>query len=242
MATDSERVVITAGTVNAPPVLAPIGAQSVLVGDNADAHASPRPTPKADRSRSRRWACRPGHLPGLRRRQRRPRLHAERWRSRQRHGAPPPTPARRPRPRWRPSRSPRSIRPRTRAPRSSTHSGTRGKASSRSRATARAPDTLVAIVDPTTGAALAGADAGANGAFGRHGAHLPRPVRGAGENADGLLGDAIPVMSAPLDCGKVLQTHAKPRWRCEDGMLTVRGSRAPMSSSVSVIDAAPAPC
>jgi hypothetical protein len=33
-------------------------------------------------------------------------------------------------------------------------------------------------------------------------------------------------------------THAKPRWRCKDGMLTVRGSRAPVASDLTLMNAA----
>jgi hypothetical protein len=100
------------------------------------------------------------------------------------------------------------------------------------------PGTLVTIVDPATEGALAAAEASANGSFQILARTFLAPCSVRARDANGVLGVAIPVMSAPLDCGKVLQTRAKPRWRCQDGQLNVRGSRAPVSSDVSVVDAA----
>jgi len=100
------------------------------------------------------------------------------------------------------------------------------------------PDSLVSIVDPTTEAVLATAQAGSNGSFRLAARPFLAPCLVRARNADGVLGDPIGVMMAPQDCGKQLQTTAKPRWRCKDNFLSVRGSRAPVSSNLSLVDAA----
>jgi hypothetical protein len=100
------------------------------------------------------------------------------------------------------------------------------------------PDTLVTIVDAATEGALATAQAGPNGVFQLVARTFLAPCSVRARNADGVLGGPIAVLSVPRDCGTQLQTRAKPRWRCVDNMLSVRGSRAPVSSDLSVVDAA----
>jgi hypothetical protein len=100
------------------------------------------------------------------------------------------------------------------------------------------PDSLVTIVEPTSEGALAVESAGPNGAFEISARTFLAPCFVRARNADGVLGSPVAVMGAPRDCGQVLMTHAKPRWRCRDGLLSVRGSRAPVASDLTLLNAA----
>jgi hypothetical protein len=100
------------------------------------------------------------------------------------------------------------------------------------------PDSLVTIVEPNGGGALLVGNAGPTGEFEISGRTFLAPCFVRARDADGVLGSPVAVMGAPRDCGQVLMTHAKPRWRCKDGMLTVRGSRAPVASDLTLLNAA----
>jgi hypothetical protein len=100
------------------------------------------------------------------------------------------------------------------------------------------PDSLVTIVEPTSEGALLVGNAGPTGGFDIAARTFLAPCVVRARNADGVLGSPIAVMGAPGDCGTKLMTHAKPRWRCKDGMLTVRGSRAPVASDLTLMNAA----
>jgi hypothetical protein len=100
------------------------------------------------------------------------------------------------------------------------------------------PDSLVTIVEPTSEGALAVGNAGPTGAFEIAARTFLAPCFVRARNADGVLGSPVAVMGAPRDCGTKLMTHTKPRWRCKDGMLTVRGGRAPVASDLTLLNAA----
>jgi hypothetical protein len=100
------------------------------------------------------------------------------------------------------------------------------------------PDSQVTIVEGTSEGALAVAHAGPTGEFEFVARMFLAPCMVRARGADGALGSPIGVRGAPRDCGGALLTHAKSRWRCKDGMLTVRGSRAPVSSDLEVLDGA----
>ena len=100
------------------------------------------------------------------------------------------------------------------------------------------PDSLVTIVEPIGEGALAVGNAGPTGAFEIAARTFLAPCVVRARNADGVLGSPVPVLGAPRDCGTKLMTHAKPRWRCKDGMLTVRGGRAPVASDLTLLNAA----
>jgi hypothetical protein len=102
-----------------------------------------------------------------------------------------------------------------------------------------APDSQVTIVEATSGAALAVAHAGPTGRFELAARTFLAPCVARARGADGALGSPIGVIGAPKSCGAAaLLTRAKPRWRCKEGLLSVRGNRAPVSSDVAVLDAA----
>lgn len=100
------------------------------------------------------------------------------------------------------------------------------------------PDSLVTIVEPSNEGALLVGNAGPTGAFEIAARTFMAPCFVRARNADGVLGSPVAVMGAPRDCGQVLMTHTKPRWRCKDGMLTVRGGRAPVASDLTLLNAA----
>jgi hypothetical protein len=100
------------------------------------------------------------------------------------------------------------------------------------------PDSPVTIVEAASGAALAMVRAGPTGRFEFAARTFIAPCAVQARSEAGALGSPTAVLRAPRDCGTALLTHAKPRWRCKDGQLSVRGKRAPVSSDVAVIDAA----
>jgi hypothetical protein len=100
------------------------------------------------------------------------------------------------------------------------------------------PDSPVTLVEPTDEGVLAVVRASKSGSFEFTVRTFMAPCFVRARDADGVLGDAIGVMNAPRDCGSALYTRAKPRWRCKDGALMVRGSRAPIASTLSVVNAA----
>ena len=100
------------------------------------------------------------------------------------------------------------------------------------------PDSLVTIVEAASEGALAVGVAGPTGAFEIAARTFLAPCVVRARNADGVLGSPVGVMGAPRDCGTQLMTHTKPRWRCKDGMLTVRGGRAPVASDLTLLNAA----
>lgn len=100
------------------------------------------------------------------------------------------------------------------------------------------PNSQVTIVEATGEGALMMGNADANGDFDISARTFLAPCSVRARDADGVLGSPLAVMGAPRDCGQTLMTHAKPRWRCKDGMLTVRGGRAPVASDLTLLNAA----
>jgi hypothetical protein len=101
-----------------------------------------------------------------------------------------------------------------------------------------APDSLVEILEPSGDAVLADAHANASGVFDVVARTFLAPCSVRARSASGELGLALTVLNAPADCGRQVFTRAKLRWRCRDQMLTVRGGRAPVSGEVTVSDPA----
>ncbi len=237
MATDSERVVITAGSVNAPPVLAPIGDQSAMVGSTLTLTilaSDPEGGPVAftalglpagatfqdfgDGSADLVF------MPSMA-------VQASVTVRVTDAGTPPETAAE--------TFTLTGVDPSaTGGPVLEYATWDAWEGLLALKGDSAEPGTLVTIVDPATEGALGVAQAGSNGTFQLVARTFLAPCSVRPRDANGALGVAIPVMSAPPDCGTQLQTRAKPRWRCQDGLLSVRGSRAPVSSDLSVVDAA----
>ena len=96
----------------------------------------------------------------------------------------------------------------------------------------------VTVVDANTGGALAVTRAGSDGSFDFVAKTFLAPCTVRARNANGVLGMQTGVLTAPKDCGTQLLTRAKPQWSCKLGKVNVRGSRAPMSSDLTLVDAA----
>jgi hypothetical protein len=237
MASDSERVVITVGAVNAPPVLAPIGDQTVTVGETlvvALSATDPDGGPVAfsapglpaeamlddfgDGSAELTFAP---SAPGV----------AEVTVSATDAGAPPETTSE------------------TFTLTALAESGAAGpslvwaawnfwESELSLKGNGAERGSLVTIVEPGAEGALAVTRAGDNGGFQLSAKTFLAPCFVRARSADGVLGGAIGVMHAPKDCGSALMTRARARYRCEDERLVVRGGRGPASSDVTVIDAA----
>jgi hypothetical protein len=100
------------------------------------------------------------------------------------------------------------------------------------------PDSPVTIVDAASEGALAVVRAGPTGRFAFEARTFLAPCTVRARSADGVLGIQSGVLNAPPGCGTAMLAHAKPRWRCKGGMLTVRGGRGPAAGDVTVLDAA----
>jgi hypothetical protein len=100
------------------------------------------------------------------------------------------------------------------------------------------PDSPVTIVDAQSEGALAVVRAGPTGRFAFEARTFLAPCTVRARNADGALGSQSGVLNAPPDCGTALLAHAKPHWRCKGGVLSVRGSRGPVAADVAMVDAA----
>jgi Bacterial Ig domain len=100
------------------------------------------------------------------------------------------------------------------------------------------PKSMVTIVEAASEGELAVVRAAKDGSFALDARTFLAPCSVRARSADGVLGSTIFVMNAPADCGTRLLTRAKPRWKCKNGMLTLRISRAPLEAGLGVVDAA----
>jgi hypothetical protein len=99
------------------------------------------------------------------------------------------------------------------------------------------PGSLLTIVDAASEGALAVVRAGPTGRFTFEARTFLAPCTVRARGSDGALGIQSGVLNAPLDCGTALLTHAKPHWRCKGGLLSVRGGRGPVAGDLTVLDA-----
>jgi hypothetical protein len=110
----------------------------------------------------------------------------------------------------------------------------------RVRGSGAAPSEMVGLLDADTGLVLASKKAGRHGAF-RFKLEPMIPPCAVQVQAGDVRSEPFPVGGAPADCGRQMLLGVRAKWKCEDeGSLRVKGKRAPVGATVEVHDAATA--